>query len=59
MAKIVFTLLWAAVLIVVNQVLHGNVWGQYLSTFLLGGIYALALAKVEFLRGKKVDEASK
>ncbi|MEU5810410.1 hypothetical protein [Streptomyces sp. NPDC047718] len=59
MAKTVFTILWAALLIVVNQVLHDNIWAQYAATFLLGGCYALAFAKVKFLRGGKAREVSK
>ncbi|MFK0253124.1 hypothetical protein [Streptomyces sp. NPDC090445] len=51
MAKMVFTILWATALIAVNQVLHGDTWGQYLATFLFGGFYALALSKADFRRG--------
>ncbi|MFJ3883364.1 hypothetical protein ACIPW5_38695 [Streptomyces sp. NPDC090077] len=59
MVKIAFTALWAGVVVLVNWVLDGSMWGQYLATFLLAGIYAFTLGKVDSLRGKKVDEMSK
>lgn len=59
MAKIVFTVLWVAVLVLVNRSLHDTVWAQYLATFLLGGLYALALSKVGILRAGSRPEGSK
>lgn len=59
MTKIAFTLLWGAVLVAANRALQDATWAQYLVTFLLGGIYALALSKVRILRGGNVSEESK
>ncbi|MFC9235814.1 hypothetical protein ACFTZK_05020 [Streptomyces decoyicus] len=56
MAKIVFTVLWAGVVIAVNSVLDGDTWAQYLSTFVLGGIYAFTVDKVPGPRGKRTQE---
>ncbi|NXY99388.1 hypothetical protein HYE82_34460 [Streptomyces sp. BR123] len=58
--KMAFTLLWATALIAANQLLDGNARGQYAATFLLGGVYALALTKIKSLQSKRaVREASK
>ncbi|MEU9164299.1 hypothetical protein AB0D29_29020 [Streptomyces sp. NPDC048424] len=59
MAKIVFTLVWGVVLVMTNRALEDATWAQYLATFLLGGIYALALSKVKILRGGITPEESK
>ncbi|MFC9229518.1 hypothetical protein ACFTZI_11215 [Streptomyces decoyicus] len=56
MAKIVFTVLWAGVVIAVNSVLNGDIWAQYLSTFVLGGIYAFTVDKVPGPGGKRPQE---
>ncbi|MER5773290.1 hypothetical protein ABT144_03135 [Streptomyces sp. NPDC002039] len=59
MAKIVFTVLWVAVLVLANRSLHDTAWAQYLATFLLGGLYALAVGKVGMLRTGSRSEGSK
>ncbi|MER7828072.1 hypothetical protein ABTX85_36570 [Streptomyces sp. NPDC096097] len=59
MAKIAFTLVWGVVLVAANRALQDTTWAQYLVTFLLGGIYALALSKVTILRGGNISEESK
>ncbi|KOG49698.1 hypothetical protein [Streptomyces decoyicus] len=56
MGKIVFTVLWAGVVIAVNSVLDDFIWAQYLSTFALGGIYAFTVDKVPGPRGKSPQE---
>ncbi|MEU9483059.1 hypothetical protein AB0K49_30990 [Streptomyces decoyicus] len=56
MAKIVFTVLWAGVVIAVNSVLDGFIWVEYLSTFALGAIYAFTVDKVPGPRGKSTQE---
>ncbi|MFD3682300.1 hypothetical protein [Streptomyces sp. NPDC058613] len=59
MAKIAFTLLWVVALVLANRILEDVVWAQYLATFVLGGIYALALSKVKILRTGRSPEGSK
>lgn len=59
MAKVVFTLLWAGVLIAANKSLDNITWAQYLATFLLGGIYAVALSKVKILSNRQPEKYSK
>ncbi|WP_327704010.1 hypothetical protein [Streptomyces decoyicus] len=56
MAKIVFTVLWAGVVIAVNSMLDDFIWAEYLSTFALGGIYAFTVDKVPGPRGKSTQE---
>ncbi|MFC6064874.1 hypothetical protein [Streptomyces ochraceiscleroticus] len=58
MAKIVFTLLWAGVLIAVNKLLDDVTWAQYLATFVLAGMYAFAVTKVPGARSKGTQESS-
>ncbi|MFF8786508.1 hypothetical protein [Streptomyces sp. NPDC015125] len=58
MAKIVFTVLWAGVVIAVNRVLDDVTWAQYLAIFALGGIYAFTVNKVPGPRGKSTREGS-
>lgn len=49
MAKIIVTLVWAAVLVVVNKLLIDIEWAQYVATFLLGGVYVLLMNKMRAL----------
>ncbi|MFG2295453.1 hypothetical protein [Streptomyces sp. NPDC048603] len=58
MARIVFTLAWAGLLIAANKALDDVVWAQYLATFALGGLYAIALTRVDFLRAGKARQAA-
>jgi hypothetical protein len=44
-AKVILTLVWAAVLVLANMALD-SAWAQYVATFALGGIYAFAMSKV-------------
>lgn len=46
MAKILATLVWAAVLVGANKLLDGVEWAQYVATFVLGGAYVLLINKV-------------
>ncbi|MER0481420.1 hypothetical protein ABR737_24285 [Streptomyces sp. Edi2] len=59
MGKIVFTVLWAGVLLAVDRVLEGFTWAQYLAIFVLAGIYAFTVDKVPGPRGKSPREGSK
>ncbi|MFI1285326.1 hypothetical protein ACH4U5_32005 [Streptomyces sp. NPDC020858] len=59
MAKIAFTLVWGVVLVMTNRALQDATWAQYLATFILGGIYALALSKVRILHGGNISEEPK
>ncbi|MFD6972406.1 hypothetical protein [Streptomyces sp. NPDC059979] len=59
MAKIAFTLVWGVALVMTNRALQDTTWAQYLATFILGGIYALALSKVGILSGGKTAEEPK
>ncbi|MGW3060486.1 hypothetical protein ACWC98_31780 [Streptomyces goshikiensis] len=59
MAKIVFAFLWVAMLVIVNRALDGITWAQYSATFLLGGLCAILLGKMEILRGGPAPEGSK
>ncbi|MFC5246138.1 hypothetical protein [Streptomyces nigrescens] len=56
MAKIVFTLLWAGVVIAVNRVLDDVTWAQYLALFVLAGTYAFTVDKVPGSRNKSAQE---
>ncbi|MCF3148008.1 hypothetical protein [Streptomyces platensis] len=56
MAKIVFTLLWAGVVVAVNSVLDDVTWAQYLALFVLGGMYAFTVNKVPGIRGGSAQE---
>ncbi|MFH8571662.1 hypothetical protein [Streptomyces sp. NPDC017993] len=58
MAKIVFTLLWAGLLIAVNRALDDVTWAQYLATFALAGMYAFGINKVPGGRGKGTQEGA-
>ncbi|MFG2895353.1 hypothetical protein [Streptomyces sp. NPDC048248] len=58
MAKIVFTVFWAGLLIAANRVLVEVTWAQYLATFVLAGMYAYAINKMPGGRGKSVQEGS-
>ncbi|MFD7499461.1 hypothetical protein [Streptomyces sp. NPDC059850] len=58
MAKIVFTLLWAGVLIAASRALDDVAWAQYLAIFALGGLYAFAINKVPDMRSKNTREGS-
>lgn len=55
MAKIAFTLLWAAVLIAADRALDEVTWAQYLATFALAGIYAFAVNKLPDARDKSPE----
>ncbi|MEX2985653.1 hypothetical protein [Streptomyces sp. C36] len=46
MAKIIATLVWAAVLVGANKLLSGTDWAQYAVTFILGGVYVLLMNKM-------------
>ncbi|MGW0749491.1 hypothetical protein [Streptomyces sp. NPDC002587] len=59
MAKIAFTLVWGVVLVMINRAFQDVTWAQYLATFLMGGVYALALAKVRILRGGSISKEPK
>ena len=58
MAKIVFTIFWAGLLIAANRVLDEITWAQYLATFVLAGMYAYAINKMPGDRGKSARQAS-
>ncbi len=61
MVKIAFTLVWAGILIAANRALDDVTWAQYLATFALGGIYALALSRLSLFRenAAKAPETSR
>lgn len=45
-AKVLVTIIWAAVLIGVNKLLSGVEWAQFVAIFVLAAAYALLIDKV-------------
>ncbi|MFE1171019.1 hypothetical protein [Streptomyces sp. NPDC058773] len=56
MAKIAFTLLWAGVLIAASRALDDVTWAQYLTLFVLAGVYACTVDKLPGSRDRSARE---
>ncbi|MFH9005766.1 hypothetical protein ACH4E5_21370 [Streptomyces afghaniensis] len=58
MAKVLITLVWAAVLVLANKLLDSTQWAQYAVTFALGGIYAFIMSKAGFFPSRDTKPTS-